>query len=105
MDDGIIAHKRIELAKLMTARLNRDGILSPEELAARLKVRKTWVYEQTRSRNQNPLPCLREGALSPIRSDEGRRVTDCERRFEMACFRGSFGRISCRRLSSKPLAT
>jgi hypothetical protein len=45
----------------MTATLRPENILTPEELAARLKVRKTWVYEQTRSRNQNPLPRLNMG--------------------------------------------
>ena len=36
---------------LMSATLKPEDILTPEELAARLKVRKTWVYEQTRSRS------------------------------------------------------
>ena len=45
----------------MNATLKPEDILTPEELAARLKVRKTWVYEQTRSRNQNPLPRLNMG--------------------------------------------
>jgi predicted DNA-binding transcriptional regulator AlpA len=45
----------------MSATLKPEDILTPEELAARLKVRKTWVYEQTRSRNQNPLPRLNMG--------------------------------------------
>ena len=34
------------------------AILTPEELAARLKVRKSWVYEKTRPRCPNPIPCL-----------------------------------------------
>jgi len=47
----------------MTATLKPEDILTPEELAARLKVPKSWVYEKTwsRGRNQNPLPCLRLG--------------------------------------------
>jgi excisionase family DNA binding protein len=47
----------------MSATLKPEDILTPEELAARLKVPKSWVYEKTRSRgrNQNPLPCLRLG--------------------------------------------
>jgi hypothetical protein len=47
----------------MTATLKPEDIFTPEELVARLKVRKTWVYEQTRSRNRNQhlLPCLRLG--------------------------------------------
>jgi hypothetical protein len=41
-----------------------EDILTPEEVAKRLKVPPTWVYEKTRSRgqrNKNPLPCLRIG--------------------------------------------
>lgn len=40
-------------------------ILTPEELAGRLKVSRSWVFEQTRNRakvrNSNPLPCIRLG--------------------------------------------
>jgi hypothetical protein len=32
--------------KLMTATFKPEDILTPEELAARLKVRDSWVYEQ-----------------------------------------------------------
>jgi hypothetical protein len=46
----------------MTGTLRPEDILTPEELAARLKVRKSWVYEQTRSRNhRKPLPRLNMG--------------------------------------------
>jgi len=45
----------------MAGTLRPEDILTPEELAARLKVRKTWVYKQTRSRSRNPLPRLRIG--------------------------------------------
>jgi predicted DNA-binding transcriptional regulator AlpA len=37
------------------------SILTPEELAARLKVSPRWIYEKSRRRNQNPLPVLRLG--------------------------------------------
>jgi hypothetical protein len=47
--------------------LDPADILTPQELAERLKVRKSWVFEQTRTRskvrNKNPLPCLRMGKL------------------------------------------
>lgn len=47
--------------------LDPDDIVTPQELADRLKVRKSWVFEQTRRRskvrNKNPLPCLRMGKL------------------------------------------
>lgn len=42
-----------------------EDILTPEQLAERLKVKKSWVFEQTRqratTRNKNPLPCVRMG--------------------------------------------
>ena len=38
-----------------------DDILTPEELAAKLKVPDSWVYEKTRGRCRNPIPCLRLG--------------------------------------------
>ncbi len=40
-------------------------LLTPAELAERLKVSPSWVFEQTRERarirNRNPLPCIRLG--------------------------------------------
>jgi hypothetical protein len=40
-------------------------LITPAELAARLKVPKSWVFEQTRRRakvrNPHPLPCIRLG--------------------------------------------
>jgi len=45
--------------------LESKYILTPEELAERLKVPVTWVYENTRSRatvrNADPLPNIRMG--------------------------------------------
>jgi excisionase family DNA binding protein len=41
--------------------LNPSDILTPEELAARLKVRRTWVYEKMRRRSRNPLPAIKLG--------------------------------------------
>jgi hypothetical protein len=35
-------------------------ILTPEECAKRLKVRKTWLYEQRRSK-KNRVPCMAVG--------------------------------------------
>jgi hypothetical protein len=41
-----------------------EDLLTVDELAARLKVPKSWVFEQTRERsrdpkkNPNPLPCI-----------------------------------------------
>jgi len=42
-------------------RLRPEDILTPEEVAARLKVPESWVYEKTRARCRNPMPCLRLG--------------------------------------------
>jgi len=40
-------------------------LLTPDELAQRLKVSRSWVFEQTRQRakirNSHPLPCIRLG--------------------------------------------
>jgi hypothetical protein len=41
--------------------INPTDILTPQELAARLKVRTTWVYEHLRARDENPLPVIRVG--------------------------------------------
>jgi len=45
--------------------INHADLLTPAELAERLKVPKSWVFEQTRRRakvrNANPLPCIRLG--------------------------------------------
>jgi hypothetical protein len=42
--------------------INPSDLLTPEELAARLKVKTSWVFEQTRRRakirNKNPLPVI-----------------------------------------------
>jgi len=55
-----IADKPIE-----PGHLDASHILTPEELAERLKVPVTWVYENTRSRakvrNADPLPAIRMG--------------------------------------------
>jgi hypothetical protein len=46
-------------------RLEPADILTPAELALRLKVSKSWVFEQTRQRakvrNEKPLPYIRLG--------------------------------------------
>ena len=46
-------------------RLEASDILTPEQLAERLQVSKSWVFEQTRHRakvrNKNPMPCIRLG--------------------------------------------
>lgn len=47
--------------------LDPADILTPEELAARLKVRKSWVFERTRNRgrvrDKVPMPVIRMGGL------------------------------------------
>lgn len=45
--------------------LDHSALLTADQLATRLQVRKSWVYEQTRSRasirNTDPLPFIRMG--------------------------------------------
>lgn len=44
--------------------LNPAEILTPEELAKRLKVGRDWVYNRTRSDGRyKPIPCLRIGRM------------------------------------------
>jgi excisionase family DNA binding protein len=51
----------IKLRLPFNVHINSDDILTPEEVAARLKVPESWVYEKTRARCRNPIPCLRLG--------------------------------------------
>jgi hypothetical protein len=50
---------------ISTNRLEASDLLTPEQLAERLQVNVTCVFEQTRQRakvrNKNPLPCVRLG--------------------------------------------
>ena len=48
-------------ASLSNVSLKTEDILTPEEVAVRLKVPDSWVYEKTRSRCRNPIPCLHIG--------------------------------------------
>jgi hypothetical protein len=45
--------------------MKAEDILTPEQLAERLQVKVSWVFEQTRERakirNKTPLPCIRLG--------------------------------------------
>jgi excisionase family DNA binding protein len=41
--------------------INHIDLLTPAELAERLKVPKSWVYEKTRGRSRDPLPVMRIG--------------------------------------------
>ena len=41
--------------------LDPENILTPQELAERLKVPLSWVFEKTRARCRNQIPCLRIG--------------------------------------------
>jgi excisionase family DNA binding protein len=38
-----------------------SNLLTPDELAERLRVPRSWVYEKTRGRSQDPLPVVRVG--------------------------------------------
>ena len=41
--------------------IDHNNLLTPSELALRLKVPKSWVYEKTRARSRDPLPLIRLG--------------------------------------------
>ena len=41
--------------------LDPADIITPDELAARLKVKRGWVYNQLRPTQKNPLPAIRIG--------------------------------------------
>jgi len=43
------------------AALDPRDILTPQELAARLKVKPGWIYERLRRRQANPPPALKVG--------------------------------------------
>jgi hypothetical protein len=49
----------------VTDSLRPEDLLTPAELAERLKVSPSWVFEQTRQRakvrSKSPLPCIRMG--------------------------------------------
>jgi hypothetical protein len=48
----------------LTNTIDPKDILTPEELAKRLKVGVCWIYEKSRARGKHsgaPLPCLRMG--------------------------------------------
>jgi predicted DNA-binding transcriptional regulator AlpA len=57
----------VKLASVPPAppKLEPGDILTPAQLAERLQVSKSWVFEQTRNRakirNKKPLPCIRLG--------------------------------------------
>jgi hypothetical protein len=54
-----------KLATVGQSKLEPADVFTPAELASRLKVSKSWVFEQTRNRardrNARPLPCIRLG--------------------------------------------
>ena len=52
-------------APIQPGRLEPTHLLTPEQLAERLQVKPSWVYEQTRTRsgvrNSDPLPHIKMG--------------------------------------------
>ena len=51
----------LKIGRNASDRLAAENILTPEELADRLKVPRSWIFEKTRSRCQNPIPHFRIG--------------------------------------------
>jgi hypothetical protein len=64
MEMGLMS-ARPGFGQIATAPLRPEDILTPQQLADRLQVSKSWVFEQTRNRakvrNGRPLPCIRLG--------------------------------------------
>ena len=58
---GNFEHTRSTGPSAASTPVKAEDIITPEELAARLKVPDSWVYEKTRGRCRNPIPCLRLG--------------------------------------------
>ena len=58
---GTVEHPKRTAQAEVSSLVKAEDILTPEELAARLKVPDSWVYEKTRGRFRNPIPCLRLG--------------------------------------------
>jgi predicted DNA-binding transcriptional regulator AlpA len=56
---------KLESIAVSQPRLEPGDILTPQQLAERLQVSRSWVFEQTRrrakARNKRPLPCIRLG--------------------------------------------
>lgn len=46
---------------MATIAVNPTDILTPDELAERLKTSKSWVFEMTRQRQRNPIPHYKIG--------------------------------------------
>ena len=49
------------VVEIPTSIIDPSQILTLKEVAERLKVSERWVYEKTRRRSQNPLPCIHIG--------------------------------------------
>lgn len=47
-----------------------DEIITPEECALLLRVQLSWVYEKSRSRSRDPLPCHRIGRYIRFKKSE-----------------------------------
>ena len=57
-----MSSRSVTAAPLINASsIDPSQILTFAELAERLKVSERWVYEKSRRRCQNPLPCMRIG--------------------------------------------
>ena len=54
----------------MALQIEADEILTLEEVADRLKVPKSWIYERTRSRSADRLPGFRIGKYWRFRSND-----------------------------------
>jgi predicted DNA-binding transcriptional regulator AlpA len=53
-----LVKKQAQIAPIV---LQPGDILTPEQLAERLQVSPSWIYEKSRRRSRNPLPVFRIG--------------------------------------------
>jgi hypothetical protein len=70
MTEIIVPSAQVEAAlNANTRRINGYETVKPEELARRLNVPTTWVYDQVRSRAKDPMPHLRLGKYVRFQPD------------------------------------
>ena len=64
-DEGRVRHELQPVLETTSAPIDPADLLTPKQLAEKLQVKVSWVFEQTRQRskirNKTPLPCIRLG--------------------------------------------
>ena len=70
--------RAFDLQGFETSAINTEigDILTPEELAGRLKVDVGWIYEKRRPRCKNPIPAIPMGKIIRFDSGQDRGVAE-----------------------------